>query len=162
MALSVLIMNVSYADTPVKQEKEFLKHCNKAGIAAKGNTLILNAKHNPKQADWVYVLHNTTKQPVYINHPADHPGTASAGWGSRIDAKQWSALMLNRPAFALTCQNSILNNKHSVVACKKVLQVYRFKPHHLAKNKQNSFWIGENQSLDKLLNTLHTRGINWK
>lgn len=162
LLIGLLIINIGYADSH-KENKVFLKHCNKAGTKAKGNLLILNAeKNNTAQSDWVYILHNTSKKPVYINHPADHPGTASAGWGTRLNPHQWSALMLNRPAFAITCQNSLANNQHAIVSCKKVLQICRFKPLKLSKNKQGSFWIGENQSLDKLLQTFKVRGVNWE
>ena len=149
------------ANSNNKLHKEFLAHNQNTGAKAKGNKLILNAKSN-KKVTWVYVIENKSKKTIYINHPADHPGTASAGWGTRLDAQKWTAIMLDRPNFAITCQNGLTGNPQSVVACKKVLKVSRFKPHSNNTNKQGSYWIGENQSLDKLLQTLNVRGIGWK
>ncbi len=155
--LCILISGLVHADL-VKADKLLSTKSIANDVKVNGKHLILNTM---KSADknFVYLIHNNSKQSVYINHPPKKVGSANAGWMSRLSAQQWSALMVSEPNFAITCQNKLMASEQSFVSCKRYLKIYRFKPQKLMADKQGNYWLGENQSLEKLKITLKTRGI---
>ncbi len=158
MMTTLFFSNFVYADLS-HSDKFFLKKCNQEGIKVINKQLILNFNKKINNDSWVYLLQNISDQPVYINHPAEHPGTASAGWMSRLDEKQWSALMLTRKNFMITCQSNLANAIKEQPACKKLIKIYRFKPQTLSTDKQGNYWIVENKSLNRVIKNMNIRGI---
>ena len=125
------------------------------GIQTTYDQIILNATQSAENSA-VYMLQNTSDQSIYVNHPADHPGTASAGWASRLDPNQWSALALDRENFAITCHAILNQGKIQDVPCANVLNVKRIKA---STNTSGSYWIAENMPYKKVLQVMGSRGF---
>lgn len=71
-------------------------------------TIVIAGVTEPKTTK-IIVLHNISKESIWLDHP-QAKRSASAGWSSYIRPGKWSALILNRKSFALSCA-SILPGK---------------------------------------------------
>ncbi|MBS0357711.1 MAG: hypothetical protein JSS53_00355 [Proteobacteria bacterium] len=112
-------------------------------------------KKNPKQR--LFLIKNSGKNNIWLEHPVKNP-SASAGWSSQLNIEQWSAFALKRNNFVFACVES-LPSAQQYISCQETLIVCEmekvtFKPENLG-----NYWVGENLSLENLLATIHSRGI---
>lgn len=118
---------------------------------ANNSPLILQGKANKPQ---LYLLHNQSKQPLYINHETGHG--MSAGWASKIDAEKWSAFLVDRDNFTLVCQTI----RFKSIACKNNIAVSEKSTQRLTKQQSGTYWVAENQSYTALVNAIKSRKIS--
>lgn len=124
------------------------------GYTFQGKELLLNSPFNSIAPQRVFLLHNTTSGVIMVNHQVSNPG-ASAGWMSEISPNQWSAIAMNQPNFSLVCM-AYIPPRLGFINCTNALSICSFP----ASNQTlGTFWLAENQSLPKLLNTLAQRGV---
>lgn len=129
-------------------------NCKSSQIKYAQHNLILNTKKaNQPQ---IYVFENESTTPILLNHVKNPPG-ASAGWASKLNPQNASALMLmpNKHKFVMSC--SVFNSYQSL-DCAKVLKVCVVK--NLASEKMKTigdFWVVENKPMNRALDTINKK-----
>jgi hypothetical protein len=121
-------------------------------VAVQGDSVILKAKKGR-----LVFIHNLLATDLWLTHPVNSPG-ASAGWPSRIQAERWSALVVDKSSFPLSCIESKPGHEQQV-ACRGVIAVCQWKKVKWPDSSEGSFWAGEDMSLAELRASLGGRGF---
>ena len=122
-------------------------------VAVEGESVILSAK-KPQ----LMMIHNLSKNDLWITHPVSEP-SASAGWSSRLQAGNWSALALDKESFELSCIESKPGHEQQV-PCKGMITVCQWSTVNLPPTQgAGTYWAGENLSLSGLTAQLGGRGF---
>ena len=138
-------------------ESGYPEGCVVQGYEFKDNNLVLN-ESSSKQS--LYLLHNVSGNSFWLNHVMSEDPGASAGWGSELDADNWSAIAMNRENFEMNC--TILGSGEvKDLDCKEVVKICKFEKPVFNSEYPESFWIAENQTLIDLLDAIKSRGISW-
>tara|TARA_R110000868_G_scaffold392875_1_gene663732 strand:- start:44008 stop:44490 length:483 start_codon:yes stop_codon:yes gene_type:complete len=130
----------------------FPKTCSTKTISWQGNTAVINT--NSKQT--LVLIHNTSQQSFWLNHPTNQP--MSAGWASQIDADHWSALTVENKKFAISCSTL---NPSKILNCKKLITVCVMPKTQFPKNMNGGFWVTENKFQPALIPAIKARKITW-
>lgn len=109
-----------------------------------------------KQAEMV-LIHNLSSSDLWITHPVTDPG-ASAGWSSRLDAGNWSALMVDKESFELSCIESKPGHEQQV-PCASVITLCEWSGVKIPAQTTGTFWVGENMLLPSLIAHVSARGF---
>lgn len=104
----------------------------------------------------VAMIHNTSANDLWITHPVSKP-SASAGWSSRLDAGNWSALAFDKKAFELSCIESKPGHEQQI-PCSSVIAVCQWDV-SFPDTLSGTFWAGENMTLVALTAHLSERGL---
>lgn len=120
-------------------------------VTVRGETLTLE----PKQAG-VFLIQNLSSSDIWITHPVSEP-SASAGWSTRLEAGNWSALTVEKKPFELSCIESRPGHEQQI-ACEGVIAVCSWDDVKLPANANGTFWAGENMTLPALTAELGGRG----
>lgn len=120
-------------------------------VSVKGETVTLQ----PKQPG-IFLIQNLSTGDIWITHPVSEPG-ASAGWSSRLEAGNWSALNADAKDFELSCIESRPGHEQQI-ACEGVIAVCNWSNVKLPENAKGTFWAGENMTLPALTAELGGRG----
>ncbi len=113
------------------------------------------SKQSPVQA---YLFKNKSTDGIWIDHPDLKNKGVSAGWSSYIRPNNWSALVINKSNFAVSCA-LIKPGKVEYIDCRKVLEVCAPQQIILNKKINGNFWLAEDKDWDSLLRTLQRRGV---
>lgn len=106
----------------------------------------------------VLMIRNRSDIDLWINHPVSDPG-ASAGWITRLQPGNWSALVLNQKSFKLSCIESKPGHEQTV-PCNSVLTVCEWSGAALPKaDEMGSYWASENKSLEGVAAEMEQRGF---
>ena len=106
----------------------------------------------------LFFIYNKGETDLWITHPVQDP-SASAGWSSRIQAGNWSSLLLSLKTFELSCVESKPGHEHQI-PCAPVLAICQFPQAKFPqKDRDGSFWVGENMSLKALETHVEARGF---
>lgn len=113
-----------------------------------GKTIILPGTDSTKISQ-IVVFKNTTAQSIWLDHATENR-SASAGWSSFLRAGHWSALVLNRKDFAITCA-IITPGKLEYQDCSKVISTCT--PQNEAGNskRKGSSWLAEDKTWEELV-----------
>lgn len=103
------------------------------------------------------MIHNQSKTDLWITHPVSDP-SASAGWSSRLQAGNWSALALDKESFELTCIESKPGHEQQV-PCTGVISACRWSSIAMPAQTTGTFWAGEDMTLSALISHLGGRGF---
>lgn len=103
------------------------------------------------------MIHNISSDDLWITHPVSDPG-ASAGWSSRLQAGNWSALAIDKGPFELSCIESKPGHEQQV-ACSGVITICNWSTIKMPAQTTGTFWAGENMSLPALASHLSARGF---
>ena len=104
------------------------------------------------------VLHNLSETDLWITHPVSEPG-ASAGWSSRLQAGNWSALALQEKSFEISCIESKPGHEQQI-PCKDVLAACGWMNVTMPSQEVSGpYWAGEDMSLSALIAYLGRRGF---
>lgn len=121
--------------------------CDLFPLTVRDNNLILNSA-GQKISGPIYFIKNNYSQSLWIDHP-NEKRSANAGWSSYIRPGQWSALMLNRKDFALSC--AVLHpGQIEYLDCKKVLTVCLLQHYPITFLVKGTFWIAEDKNWEDL------------
>lgn len=131
----------------------FPANCSNQGFSIQGKEAILNTDTTPTATQRIYLIHNQSAALVMLNHQTTNPG-ASAGWLSKLNPNQWSAIAVDQKSFSLSCL-AYLPPQVGYVNCANVISVCGYP----AQNKGGSFWVGENQSLQNILAVIQQRQV---
>jgi len=121
-------------------------------VAVQGEAVTLKSKKSK-----LVFIHNLTNNDLWITHLVENPG-ASAGWTSRLQAGNWSALAIDKPPFVLTCIESRPGHEQQI-PCEGAIAVCEWKDVKIPTNEQGTFWAGEDKSLPALTAAIGARGF---
>lgn len=112
-----------------------------------GKNIILNAEL-PKEGALVYLFQNNSKKSLWLDHPTKKMG-ASAGWSSYLRKGNWSALVVNRKDFSISC--AVIQPGHADnLNCSQVISIC--KPYQVAVSKRKgTYWLVEDKSWDAVV-----------
>ncbi len=105
----------------------------------------------------IYFIQNIAKQSLWLDHPVQRR-SASAGWSSYVQPGMWSALLVNRKDFAISCAE-IQPGKVDYLHCEKVISICSPEKLAVDSKRKGSYWLTENKSWDDLLKALEKRGV---
>lgn len=132
--------------------------CAPLVLKSQDNNIILPGVENTHTAQ-IYFIHNTSQQSIWLDHPVENKSAgASAGWSSYSLPGKWSALLLNRKNFAISCA-VIQPGKVEVRNCEKVISVCVPKLPLFDSKRKGSYWLVEDRTWDDLLKMLEKRGV---
>lgn len=136
--------------TSLYAESTFPKGCHP--VTVQGESVTLQAK-----IKLVYI-HNLSNSDLWVTHPVTDAG-ASAGWASRLQANNWSALAVNKTPFILNCIESRPGHEQQI-PCEGAIAVCQWPKVKIpSSTEEGAFWAGEDKSLDALNAELGSRGI---
>lgn len=121
-------------------------------IAVQGQVVTLQAKKNK-----MVFIHNLSKGDLWMTHPVVDSG-ASAGWTSRLQSGNWSALVLDKGPFAIHCVESVPGHEQQI-PCEGAIAVCQWKKMKFPANGQGVFWAGEDMSLSALTAAIGGKGF---
>ncbi|MBA2710805.1 MAG: hypothetical protein H0U57_09465 [Tatlockia sp.] len=121
-------------------------------IQIKGVSAMLTAKKPV-----LVMIHNSSKTDLWLTHPVTESG-ASAGWSSRLQSDNWSALALDKNNFELSCIETKPGHEQQI-PCSAVISVCKWSSAGVPANGKGSYWAGENLTLPALISHLSGRGF---
>ncbi|MBA2652715.1 MAG: hypothetical protein H0U73_10675 [Tatlockia sp.] len=146
--LSILLM--SMAVSSYAENKNLPSSCKSVPI--EGSSLMLTA-----EKPGLVMIHNVSNNDSWLTHPSSEVG-ASAGWSSRLQAGNWSALALDKNAFELNCIESKPGHEQQI-PCSSIISVCKWSKVIKSDKENGTFWAGENMSLSALISHLEGRGF---
>ena len=111
----------------------------------------------PAAKTTITMVHNLSNMDLWITHPVSEPN-ASAGWSSRLQAGNWSALALNDEAFELSCIESSPGHEQQT-PCSAVVAVCQWTASKMPNNSAGTYWAGEDMPLAPLIAYIKRRGF---
>lgn len=126
-------------------------NCKPVAFHFEGKQVVLKGPVAPTK-QIVYLFNNSGTASYFLNQATGKEGSASAGWTSKIDPGQWSAIVVARNNFKWACQD-LVPGKTNEITCKSVLHVCQFqgKPNLL---NSGDYWLSENKSLPDTIKAL--------
>ena len=103
------------------------------------------------------MIHNLSTIDLWITHPVTE-ASANAGWSSRLQGGNWSALALDKESFELSCIESRPGHEQQV-PCAGLLAACQYSPVKMPKAEAGTFWAGEDMALSALKAHVGSRGI---
>ncbi|KTC64766.1 Enhanced entry protein EnhB (plasmid) [Legionella adelaidensis] len=121
-------------------------------IPIRDHSLILSA-----DKPTIVILHNISNSDIWVTHPVAE-ASASAGWSSRLQPANWSALALNEKGFEISCVESKPGHEQQV-PCASVLGVCHYVNVKSTEPATSTFWIAENLDLSAINVQIAQRGF---
>jgi hypothetical protein len=107
----------------------------------------------------IYFFKNIGKQGIWLDHPSNR--SMNAGWSSFVRTGNWSALLLNRKEFAISCA-VIEPGKAENLDCTKVVTVCMPKEAAFKTMPKGTYWLAEDKAWDDIIKAVEKRGITLK
>lgn len=121
-------------------------------VMVQGNAVTVEAEQ-----DSLVFIHNLTPTDLWTTHPVAE-AAASAGWTSRLQGDNWSALAMKKGSFILNCIESTPGHEQQV-PCQGAIAVCKWKKTKFPENAQGTFWAAEDMSLSALIAAVGARGF---
>lgn len=128
-----------------------------AAIKIENNLIILPGSAAAKVPQ-VYFLKNKSQTSIWIDHPLTKNPGVSAGFSSYLRGGNWSAFVLNKQNFALSCLK-IQPGKVVTMNCKQILDVFTPLNWESLKPLKGSYWLTEDKADDAFIKALAKRGF---
>lgn len=148
------ILLIAYLPTTFAAEPK----CINVPLTIEGNNITLPGTPNPK-APIIYFFQNKSLQSLWIDHPDREHRGASAGWASYLRPGNWSAIVLNKKNFSVSC-SMIQPGKVVPLNCAKTLSVCTFQNITSAKPLEGNYWLAEDKKWESVLHILKKREID--
>ena len=145
------ISNLTYANSA--------DSCIPATIKIEGKNIILSGTKDPKQPQ-IYFFKNKSIYSVWVDRVMQDPG-ASAGWASYFRAGNWSALLLNKNNFTLTCF-TVKPGTVVPLDCNQVISICKPKIISIPTTLKGSGWLVEDKSWDIVMNVIEKKGVKFQ
>ena len=130
-------------------------NCNDNGILFRNWKIHLTRNRLATHPQLLW-LTNTSRQAVIIDMVNKHP-SASAGWSSKIDPQNWSAMLQQKSRFALQCFTA--DGKYRHIDCGNMISAC-WMPVKAAKKVLNgNYWVSENRSMQGTYENIDHRGF---
>lgn len=121
-------------------------------LMVQGEAVTLQAKKSK-----LVFINNLAKTDLWITHPVPDP-SANAGWTTRLQPGNWSALAVKKGPFILNCIESRPGHEQQV-PCEGAIAVCQWKNATVPANDQDTFWAGEDMTLTALTAAIGGRGF---
>lgn len=108
----------------------------------------------------LFYLHNKGDNPIYMVF-RNATGTAHAGWTSKIDPKQWSALTIEDRTLPFHCVEQTPRSEQRI-SCKRVIEACLFKHVLFSKESIGSYWVADNEGLEMVDEKVRAKGVQFK
>jgi hypothetical protein len=148
----IVLLLALLVSSSIFAKEHFPKGCRP--LAIKNETLVLSA-NQPS----LTMIHNISDSDVWVTH-LNQKGTASAGWSSRLQSSQWSALIHDKHTFKINCIESKPGHEQQV-SCAEAIAVCQWKITKLPEKASGTFWAGENKPLFELIAYIERRGFEF-
>jgi len=122
------------------------------------NIILPGAEHSKTSV--VYFFQNKSLQSLWIDHIDQTGRGMNAGWGSYIRPSHWSALVLNKKSFSVTC-SMIQPDKVEPLDCSKTLAVCAPQNIVTPTPLEGNYWLAEDKNWDNFLHALEKRGVSF-
>lgn len=138
-----LLSTVSFAATTTTSPEE----CTPIKVKTIGKNIILNTDL-PKDSAQVYLLKNISKKSLWLDHPTKRVGV-SAGWATYLRTGRWSALLVNRKEFSVSC--AVIQPGHAdYLNCGQQISVCASK--QVTKGgRKGTYWVAEDKSWEEVM-----------
>ncbi|MDR3491029.1 MAG: hypothetical protein P4M12_03160 [Gammaproteobacteria bacterium] len=123
--------------------------CSPVKVKTQDKSVLLNAAENKQDGAIVYFFKNTSAKSIWLDHP-NKRASASAGWSSYLQPGNWSALLLDKKEFELTCA-IIEPGKVNYVSCEKSLTICAPAPAVINSTRKGSYWLVEDKAWNDFL-----------
>jgi hypothetical protein len=133
--------------------------CPASQVVLHDKNIVLNAEKQTEKQDEsrIYFFKNTSDKSIWLDHPVKN-ASASAGWSSYLRPGNWSALLLDKKSFELSCA-MIEPGKVDYLVCAKALSICNPAHATFHTNRKGSYWLVEDKSWKDLLKGLLKRGV---
>jgi len=121
-------------------------------VTVQGESVTLKSKKSK-----LVFIHNLSSTDLWITHPVANP-SASAGWTSRLQAGNWSALAVDKPPFVLNCIESRPGHEQQI-PCQGAIAVCQWPGVKVPGTEQGTFWAAEDKPLNELTAAIGARGF---
>ncbi len=111
----------------------------------------------PEATSTIVMIHNLSNTELWITHPVAN-SNVSAGWSSRLQGGNWSALALSGKSFELSCIESKPGHEQQI-PCSGVVGVCQWSNAKMPPKMSGTFWAGENMTLSPLTAYIERRGF---
>ena len=101
--------------------------------------------------DQVILLHNTSKNKLWLTHAAPNM-PSSSNWSRVLDAGRWSALIGSKGG-QLGCVESTPGHEQQT-PCQSIVEACSIKKHNQPQSTQQMTWVADNIPLHALILTL--------
>jgi hypothetical protein len=116
---------------------------------------VLTGSQDPK-VSIVYFFQNKSLQSLWLDHPEQNNRGVSAGWSSYLRPGNWSALVLNKKNFNISC-SMIQPGKVETLDCGKTLLVCAPQNMTTTKPLNGNYWLVEDKKWNAFLQALDKR-----
>jgi hypothetical protein len=140
-----------FAQTPALPSQ-----CKVSGLHYEKNQVVFFKQHTAKPR--LYMIQNISKNTVWLTHDNGGRGMG-AGWDSQITSQHWSALLMTKPNFKLSCHVQAKNGRIKKIVCQKAIRVCQFSWLYSKNPVSGGYWVGENLTLPNLMGRIHERGF---
>ena len=122
-------------------------------LLVSGQSVVLSAKRPV-----LVLIHNLSEGDLWITHPVADPG-ASAGFNSQLMAEKWSALVVDKQSFELSCIESKPGHEQQI-PCEGQLAVCKWPSVKITSKQIGTYWAAENMNWSDLTTYLGGRGFS--
>lgn len=140
-------------------------YCLPKKLMPENQNIILNTAAY-QHAARLYFIKNISPITLWLSHPqtkhghaphlvADEGGIAHAGWDSKIDPGNWSAILLTQKDFAISCA-SLKKHQVKILDCSELISVC--EPNiELSINVRGNYWFVENKPWQSFIKGVKAR-----
>jgi hypothetical protein len=134
-------------------------NCIPVPFKTEGKNIVLPGTQDSKKSV-VYFFQNKSLQSIWIDHPVQNNPGMSAGWASYLRSGNWSAIVLNKKNFSVSC-SMIQPGKVEPMDCSKILSICTPQNMSTAKPLNGNAWLAEDKKWDGFIKALEKRGSSF-
>ncbi len=156
LAISSLGLTVSYAAISLPSLDSLSNTiCQTMKIQSQDKNIFLNT--SGAEGSLIYFVKNASEKSIWLDHPVKN-ASASAGWSSYLRPGNWSAILVDKKSFELSCA-LIQPGKVDSLNCSQSLSICN--PSHVIfmSNRKGSYWLTEDKSWKEFIKALVKRGV---
>jgi hypothetical protein len=153
LAMLLASSNMAGADEPAVSKMT----CLPVKTKVVNHGLVLDVPLSALAAGQLYFFKNNSQQSLWLDR-LNKRASASAGWSSYLRPHNWSALLLDKKEFILSCA-VIQPGKVDYVNCGEAISVCMPTHITLTTNRKGSYWLVEDLTWDVFVKMLAKRGV---
>jgi hypothetical protein len=133
--------------------------CVSVPFTVDGKNIILPGTPDSKKPV-IYFFQNKSMQSLWLDHTDPKRRGTSAGWASYLRPDNWSAIVLNKKSFSISC-SSIQPGKVETLECSTSLSICAPQNMTTAKPLEGNYWMTEDKKWDSFVRALEKRGATF-
>ena len=148
--LSLTVLLVSCGTHESVNQRTTFSNCSVTNVQL-GQDITLNSID---AAPRIYLIQNKSNQTFWLNHVTHRP--MNAGWASSISPDHWSAILVDEPAFALSC-STVTGPQNQRLNCADVTNVCLLSTKPIKAG--DHYWVTEDRMGADILSAIQQRGF---